>query len=783
MGMSNEPCRASRENLLVVLAVGLFAAGLCFIPPTLLESSDYLVLWKPSFQFLKDAIREGRVPLWNPYLHLGRPYVADMANMAFYLPTHLICLGEATGFFLQVWLHCLLAVFGMRKLAGVLLVGRWQSYLMAFTFMASGALTARWAAGQLPNCWAICYVPWLFYYAARTAEPWAGRRLAWYAVLLALQLLCHPQVFWFSAIGQAVFIVVRAVRLPVRKMLQEVARGLCQFGAACVWCAGLLAVVLMPFLELVKESNRSENTPAFANSFNLDCTDLLSLLGPLQSGAVWETNFFVGTLVVVLGMAGLCLVRERNVRGLLGVLVMGFLIALGDKTPCFGLFYKWLPGFAGFRFHSRAAVLVVVALICAAGIWLSRPHPRLRAVWTYLFGVPARWALVLLVLLQSLDLLQGTGMVAGVITRSCCIAVRTPLERSFEQAFVTQLRKADLIKRFLPPPRVSVRPSFVPAGYGMIHHYSHFDAGCALSLRRPWDYLHAVLGLVPNPGKGELPSEVYNLGPFPYPDLNLSAGVDPRACTVVLATNPAPRAFLVYAAEVVGDYGTILNRLARGHDIHRRALLESPLAQPLPQEAALLGPAAVIRRFEPNWLLVEVEAKTNALLVLAEAWHPGWRAEIDGRAAACVPANIWMRAVPVPAGRHLVRLYFRQNYLFPGFLISLASIGLLLVPVAKPGPWRTQPTNTVCNACWRPRLLWAGAPAWNNHQNFSAATRVLVQGVARWFVLWRRAWCWRLSGSWQRRKFGRCGGFRPCDRKLKLWPTAGWPRQCSCNAR
>jgi hypothetical protein len=135
-----------------VLAVGLFAAGLCFIPPTLLGSSDYLVLWKPSFQFLKDAIREGRIPLWNPYLHLGRPYVADMANMAFYLPTHLVCLGEVTGFFLQVWLHCLLAFYGMRKLAEVLLVGRWRSYLTAFTFVASGALTARWAAGQLPNC-------------------------------------------------------------------------------------------------------------------------------------------------------------------------------------------------------------------------------------------------------------------------------------------------------------------------------------------------------------------------------------------------------------------------------------------------------------------------------------------------------------------------------------------------------------------------------------------------------------------------------------------------------
>jgi hypothetical protein len=33
------------------------------------------------------------------------------------------------------------------------------------------------------------------------------------------------------------------------------------------------------------------------------------------------------------------LLCERKVRGLLGVLVVGFLIALGDKTQCFEPFY------------------------------------------------------------------------------------------------------------------------------------------------------------------------------------------------------------------------------------------------------------------------------------------------------------------------------------------------------------------------------------------------------------------------------------------------------------
>ena len=63
---------------------------------------------------------------------------------------------------------------------------------------------------------------------------------------------------------------------------------------------------------------------------------------------------------------------------------------------------------------------------------------------------------------------------------------------------------------------------------------------------------------------------------------------------------------------------------------------------------------AVITSFEPEHVVLEVEASAPALLVLAEAWYPGWRATVDGDPAAVYPANGWMRAVPVPVGRHRV---------------------------------------------------------------------------------------------------------------------------------
>jgi tetratricopeptide (TPR) repeat protein len=678
--MSGVQLRPRAEILLVVLATGLFTAGLCFVPPTVFESADYVLFLRPMFHFLAEAVRTGVPPLWNPYAGLGRPFLADTQSLVCYPPVYLICAGQGIGVFLLAWLHGLLAIWGMRRLGSGLGIGRWQSYFIGFTYLASGEMTARWMTGQFHFCWGLCYVPWLFYYALRTGEPWQSRRVGQHAMLLALQFLCgHPQVFWFSVIGQAVFIVARALRF------RDAARSLGQFGVACVWCAGLVAVLLLPMLELIKHGNRSGTSPEFTNSLRFDWGSFRYLFNPLHAGDVnWESNLFVGTIVVVLGLVGLCRVRERNVRGLLGVLVVGLLIAAGQNTPAFPLFYKWLPGFAGFRIHARAALLVVFALICAAGIWLGRPHPRIQALWERLTGLPIRYAVIGLALLQALDLLQGTWMIKKVYTYAAVMILQAPPARSFERTLADKLRQGGMLTSFQPPPRVCVPPSLAPANYGMIYHYGNFDAGCSLFLRRPWDYLHAVLGVTPPLERGSLSRQVYSRGPFPYPDVCLALGLDPQEGNLVVAVDTAPRASVVYGAEVAA-YDTILSRLARGHVIRQCALLEAPLAEPLRQENALPPTPASIRRFEPNSVLVEVDAKERGLLILAEAWYPGWHAQVDGRPSACVPANIWMRAVPVPPGRHQVLLQFHQDYLLAGLLVSLLSAGLLVAVLLRCG--------------------------------------------------------------------------------------------------
>src|SRR5207245_2135887 len=109
------------------------------------------------------------------------------------------------------------------------------------------------------------------------------------------------------------------------------------------------------------------------------------------------------------------------------------------------------------------------------------------------------------------------------------------------------------------------------------------------------------------------------------------------------------------------------------------ALLEQPLAQRLPAENPQQFRVVPIRHYDANGLILDVDFEDKALLVLTEAWYPGWQAEVDGQISPCVPANLWMRAIPVPAGHHQVRMYFRQDGLVLGALISTISALVLLL--------------------------------------------------------------------------------------------------------
>jgi hypothetical protein len=85
------------------------------------------------------------------------------------------------------------------------------------------------------------------------------------------------------------------------------------------------------------------------------------------------------------------------------------------------------------------------------------------------------------------------------------------------------------------------------------------------------------------------------------------------------------------------------------------------------------GPPATaeITRYEERLVEVIATADGDALLVLLDAMTPGWTATVTGASVPIFTANVAFRAVPIPAGRHVVRF----EYSPPGWELGLAISG------------------------------------------------------------------------------------------------------------
>jgi hypothetical protein len=91
---------------------------------------------------------------------------------------------------------------------------------------------------------------------------------------------------------------------------------------------------------------------------------------------------------------------------------------------------------------------------------------------------------------------------------------------------------------------------------------------------------------------------------------------------------------------------------------------------------------AVITLYEPERVVIEVDAPGDAILMLSDLYYPGWVARVDGIETGIARANTIMRAVQVPGGAHTVEFRYESAVIRDGGRISLASFAVMVVALA-----------------------------------------------------------------------------------------------------
>jgi hypothetical protein len=155
------------------------------------------------------------------------------------------------------------------------------------------------------------------------------------------------------------------------------------------------------------------------------------------------------------------------------------------------------------------------------------------------------------------------------------------------------------------------------------------------------------------------------------------------SCAECLA-GAAPKLASVVAPEDVEG-----NLVDDGRVDRRRVAAVVPLYEQMPQRGRPTLSWKARQTAPGSW---DVEASTSepTLLVMAEAYFPGWTATVDGRSVEVVKADGASIGVPIPAGSHDISLRFQPpSGAAAGRAVTL--LGLLVTAVLLASPGRRRP--------------------------------------------------------------------------------------------
>jgi hypothetical protein len=429
--MRHHPLRLDLLSLvLLALVVVAFFWPLVFAGYWIPHGGGDLVsfLW-PMYRFSARSLWAGEIPLWNPHLYSGAPYVADNQSGVFY-PINLLAFalfGEPSYEVMEglvvfhIWLagaatFALLRGMGLRRPAAL---------FGGITFALSDLFVTH--VGNLNLNATAAWLPLLLLLTHRALTGKGRQSVSWAAgagaVLATAALAGHGQMLLLvgsTLAGYAVYQLVANVGTLSNRAATIRAYVFKCLRAALIVAIGLggAALTLLPAREMAGHTGRGHLPYEEATAYSLPPQALVGLLVPGFYGR-GATGFwgdwqrvevgYAGTATLVLAVTGVTLacaswIAEFRVSGFkfqvrptcnaepdglelcfpagfFALLTMlGFTLAMGKYTPLYQLLYRYAPTFDQVRVPARMIGLADLGLAALAAYGLDRLLHKAGAV-------------------------------------------------------------------------------------------------------------------------------------------------------------------------------------------------------------------------------------------------------------------------------------------------------------------------------------------------------------------------------------------------------------------
>jgi len=400
-----------------------------------LPGEDARTQWVNWRAFGFGEIGRGHLPLWNPHILCGLPFLSSSQSATFYPPNLLFAflpLHWAARIVLLV--HWIAAACLAYVLARYLRIGRAGGLAAAAVFALGAPQVLRIFAGHWGAVCAIAWMPLILL----AVEATMRRRTVGTALLgggaVAMQILAGaPQYVYYTGLAAGLYVLLRMILRP-REECRHIPGDIMRCAIVFAFGALLAGAQLAPMLADAPHLTRAGHMdPRWSQVFSFPPENLVTLIIRGFFGNdrtmpywgrynLWEMSAFVGAPALILALAGLFSDRKR-LRVILGVCaLLMLLLAFGRHIPPLHALYRALPGAAMLRGASKflCPFALFAGLLAGAGIdglnALLADKRRRR--------LPA--GLAAAVLLPALALSGGiaAGMWPRLVRRACALGER-----------------------------------------------------------------------------------------------------------------------------------------------------------------------------------------------------------------------------------------------------------------------------------------------------------------------------------------------------------------------
>ena len=369
--------------ILIVSGLVLFHRPL-FFGETFFFRDLHLHFFPQKLRFV-ELFRSGELPLWDPILHGGQPFLADLNNMALYPANWIyLLLPEVFAFNLDIIFHVLLCAAGAYWLARWLGISPLASIVAGAVYAFCGYSLSL--TNLLSRLAAMAYLPLMILTILAFVKEKRSRWFAMCVLFGVLQVMAGaPEMTLISFLTLGGWLLFDDSPTPVRKRLAFVL-------LLAIFVCGIAAIQIVPSAEMVKQSTRSTGSGYDEfSAWSLHYKRLPEMIFPqflgytnrVSSKDYWgasleSMNFpfilsiYFGWLTLSLAFFGFALQNgSRRLRLFLGLLsVFALALSFGRHLPGFKTLFEVAPFLRIARYPIKflAAALLPVSLLAAIGL-------------------------------------------------------------------------------------------------------------------------------------------------------------------------------------------------------------------------------------------------------------------------------------------------------------------------------------------------------------------------------------------------------------------------------